>query len=49
MGDAEKYRISTERRKILDVLKAAGVPLAPKEIAERTEMRPGTSGNSYTA
>lgn len=41
MGDAEEFRISNERREILDTLIRAGVPLAPKEIAERIEKADG--------
>ncbi len=41
MGDAEEYRISNERREILDTLIRAGMPLAPKEIAERIEKPDG--------
>lgn len=41
MGEAEEFRISNERREILDVLQRAGVPLAPKEIAERLEKPDG--------
>jgi hypothetical protein len=41
MGDAEEFRISNERREILDALTRAGVPLAPKEIAERIDKPDG--------
>jgi hypothetical protein len=41
MGDAEEFRISNERREILDALIRAGVPLAPKEIAERIDKPDG--------
>src|SRR5215210_7942081 len=41
MGDAEQFRISNERRAILDALRSAGVPLAPKEIAERIDKPDG--------
>jgi len=41
MGDAEEFRISEERQAILDALRSAGVPLAPKEIAERIERPDG--------
>lgn len=34
IGDAEEYRISKERREILDVLANADEPMRPKEIAE---------------
>jgi hypothetical protein len=41
MGNAEEFRISNERRELLDALTSAGVPLAPKEIAERIDKPDG--------
>ncbi len=41
MGDAEEYRMSKERQEILAALRRAGVPLAPKEIAERIDKPDG--------
>lgn len=36
-GDAEEYRLSKERREILEVLGNADSPMQPKEIAEATD------------
>ncbi|MEW6425508.1 MAG: AAA family ATPase [Bacillota bacterium] len=33
MGSAEEYRLTQERREIIDVLREANKPLAPKEVA----------------
>ena len=41
MGDAEEFRISDARREILDTLISAGIPLTPKEIAERIDKTDG--------
>ena len=41
MGDAEEFRLSNERQAVLDALRSAGVPLAPKEIAERIDKPDG--------
>jgi hypothetical protein len=38
MGDAEEYRRSETRRKILKVLEEAGEPLGPKDVAELLDM-----------
>ena len=37
MGDAEEFRISEERREIVDLLRRIGEPLGPKEIAQMLE------------
>lgn len=42
LGDAEEYRQSKERREILEVLRDAGEPLAPKEISERLNKNDST-------
>jgi butyrate kinase len=34
MGDAEEYRMSEERRDIVNLLRRVGEPLGPKEIAQ---------------
>ena len=34
MGDAEEYRMSEERRSIVDLLRRVGEPLGPKDIAQ---------------
>jgi len=36
LGNATEYKLSVERRAILDVIKASPGPLTPKDIAERT-------------
>jgi len=38
MGDAEEYRRSETRRKILKVLEEADEPLGPKDVAELTDL-----------
>jgi len=42
MGDAEEYRRSETRRKLLKALEEAGEPLGPKDLAEITDLEENT-------
>ena len=42
MGDAAEYRMSEERRKIVELLRGVGVPMGPKDIAEATDLPYGS-------
>jgi hypothetical protein len=37
LGDAEEYRLSNERKEIIELLERAGEPLSPMEAADRLE------------
>ena len=39
IGDGEEYRHSEERRRIIAVIRHAGRPLGPKDIAEASGLR----------
>ncbi len=41
MGDAETFRLSTERQAIIRVLENADGPLRPQEVAEALDKKPG--------
>lgn len=41
LGDAGEYRLSEERREILDILRAADEPLPPRRIAEALNKKDG--------
>jgi len=43
MGDAEEYRQSEERRRILQLLERIGEPMGPKDIAEALEKNRSTT------
>jgi len=43
MGDAEEYRQSEERRRILQLLERMGEPMGPKDIAEALEKNRSTT------
>jgi hypothetical protein len=43
MGDAEEYRQSEERRRILQLLERMGEPMSPKDIAEALEKNRSTT------
>lgn len=45
MGEAQEYRISKERQEILDVLKRAGKPLSPVEVAKELGKNERTTKN----
>jgi hypothetical protein len=42
VGEAEEYRLSNERQQVLRVLRDAGMPMSPKEIAEATDKSHGS-------
>ncbi len=42
MGDAAEYRLSEERRKVIELLERVGEPLGPKDVAEASGLNYGS-------
>lgn len=40
LGDADEYRMSGQRANVANALRESGEPLTPKQVAERTGMKP---------